>query len=69
MNCDRGCTKLMTPEQRHELEKEFVTILGNYEGWEVHPDSVHSRAETDPRVKRWLELAKKLLDAVEQTIS
>ncbi|MFN6565632.1 hypothetical protein [Dendronalium sp. ChiSLP03b] len=59
----------MTPEQRYELEKEFVTILANYEGWEIQPESVHSRAETDPKAKRWFELARKLLDAVEQAIS
>lgn len=59
----------MTPEQRHELEKEFTVELAVYEGWEVKPDSVHSRAETDPRVKRWLELARKLIDTVEQAIS
>ncbi|MBD2365439.1 hypothetical protein H6G36_30710 [Anabaena minutissima FACHB-250] len=41
----------MTPEQRHELEKEFTTELAAYEGREVHPESVHSRAETSPRVK------------------
>ncbi|RCJ15506.1 hypothetical protein A6S26_34320 [Nostoc sp. ATCC 43529] len=59
----------MTPEQRHELEKEFTVELAAYEGWEVNPDSVHSRAKTDPHVKRWLELARKLLNAVEQAIS
>lgn len=58
-----------TLEQRHELEKEFIVELAAYEGWEVSPNLVHSSAQTDPRVKRWLELSRKLLDAVEEAIS
>ncbi|MEH2055408.1 MAG: hypothetical protein V7K97_04390 [Nostoc sp.] len=36
---------------------------------EVDPSTIHSAAETNPRLKRWLELSRKLLDAVEQVIS
>ncbi|OUL23950.1 hypothetical protein BV378_20145 [Nostoc sp. RF31YmG] len=56
-----------TAIQRHELEKEFVVKLANYEGWQVNFETVHS--SKDPKVQRTLELSRKLLDAVEQAIS
>ncbi|NEU77618.1 hypothetical protein [Nostoc sp. UIC 10630] len=60
---------MYTSEQRHQLEKEFVVRLAAYENWEVDPSTIHLAAETNPRVKRWLELSRKLLDVVEQAIS
>lgn len=60
---------MYTSEQRHQLEKEFVVKLAAYENWEVDPSTIYSAVETNPRVKRWLELSRKLIDVVEQTIS
>ncbi|MBD2771205.1 hypothetical protein [Iningainema tapete] len=52
--------------QRHELERELVTILAQYEGFEVNPNTIHT--SSNPRTKRWLELAKQLINSVEQVI-
>ncbi|WP_229498054.1 hypothetical protein [Nostoc mirabile] len=62
-------TKMYTSEQRHQLEHVFVVKLAAYENWEVDPSTIYSAVETNPRVKRWLELSRKLLDVVEQAIS
>lgn len=59
----------MTPEQRHELEKEFAAEVATFIGCDSTAFTIDSLAQTDPRAKRAVDLAKKLVDAVEKAIS
>jgi hypothetical protein len=59
----------MTPEQRNQLELEFAAQVATFIGCDSTAEKIHSLAEADPRAKRALELARKLIDAVEQAIS
>lgn len=59
----------MTPEQRSRLEKEFAAQVATFIGCDSTAEKIYSIAEADPRAKRALELARKLVDTVEQVIS
>ncbi|MHC5717539.1 MAG: hypothetical protein ACYTX0_36900 [Nostoc sp.] len=59
----------MTPEQRNQLEKEFAAQVATFIGCDSNAEKIYSLAETDPRAKRALELARKLVDTVEEAIS
>ncbi|BAY14156.1 hypothetical protein [Calothrix sp. NIES-2098] len=59
----------MTSEQRHELVHEFAVQVATFIGCDSTALTIDFLAETDPRAKRALELARKLVDAVEQAIS
>lgn len=59
----------MTPEQRSRLEKEFAAQVATFIGCDSTAEKIHSLVKADPRAKHALELARKLVDTVEQAIS